>query len=87
MAFRMQSSVPDLMDVSKEPKHILDMYGAKPGDGSFASNCLLARRLAEKGVRFIHLYHRGWDHHGGVKTNVPKTPTLLIRVLLPLYRT
>ena len=66
MAFRMQASVPELMDVSKEPKHILDMYGAKPGDGSYASNCLLARRLAERGVRFIHLYHRGWDHHGGL---------------------
>ena len=67
MAFRMQASVPDLMDVSKEPKHVLDLYGAKPGDGSFASNCLLARRLAERGCRFIQLYHRGWDHHGGVK--------------------
>ncbi len=64
MAFRMQASVPELMDVSNEPKHILDMYGAKSGDGSFAANCLLARRLAERGVRFIHLYHRGWDHHG-----------------------
>ncbi len=64
MAFRMQTSVPELMDVSDEPQHILDMYGATPGDGSFASNCLLARRLAERGVRFIHLYHRGWDHHG-----------------------
>lgn len=64
MAFRMQVSVPELMDVSDEPQHILDMYGAQPGDGSFASNCLLARRLAERGVRFIHLYHRGWDHHG-----------------------
>jgi len=64
MAFQMQSSVPDLMDVSDEPQHILDMYGATPGDGSFGSNCLLARRLAERGVRFIHLYHRGWDHHG-----------------------
>ncbi len=64
MAFRMQTSVPELVDVSDEPKHILDMYGATPGDGSFASNCLLARRLAERGVRFIHLYHRGWDHHG-----------------------
>ena len=63
----MQASVPDLMDVSKEPKHVLDLYGAKPGDGSFASNCLLARRLAERGCRFIQLYHRGWDHHGGVK--------------------
>ena len=66
MAFRMQTSVPELTDISKEPKKILDMYGAKPGDGSFASNCLLARRLAERGVRFIHLYHRGWDHHGGL---------------------
>jgi len=66
MAFRMQMSVPELMDISDEPKHMLDMYGAKPGDGSFASNCLLARRLAERGSRFIHLYHRGWDHHGGL---------------------
>jgi hypothetical protein len=64
MAFRMQTSVPELMDVSDEPQHVVDMYGATPGDGSFASNCLLARRLAERGVRFIHLYHRGWDHHG-----------------------
>ena len=66
MAFRMQTSVPDLVDVNDEPQHVLDMYGAKPGDGSFASNCLLARRLAERGVRFIQLYHRGWDHHGGI---------------------
>lgn len=64
MAFRMQTSVPELMDISKEPQHVLDLYGAKPGDGSYASNCLLARRLAERGTRFIHLYHRGWDHHG-----------------------
>lgn len=64
MAFRMQTSVPELMDVSDESKSTLDMYGATPGDGSYASNCLLARRLAERGVRFIHLYHRGWDHHG-----------------------
>jgi hypothetical protein len=64
MAFRMQTSVPELADFSDEPAHVLEMYGAKPGDGSFASNCLLARRLAERGVRFIHLYHRGWDHHG-----------------------
>ena len=67
MAFRMQTSVPELVDVSDEPQQILDMYGAKPGDGSYASNCLLARRLAERGVRFIHLYHRGWDHHGGLQ--------------------
>jgi Protein of unknown function (DUF1501) len=70
MAFRMQSSVPDLVDMSKEPASVLDMYGAKPGDGSFASNCLLARKLAERGVRFIQLYHRDWDHHSGVKANV-----------------
>lgn len=67
LAFRMQTSVPELMDTAEEPQHVLDMYGAKPGDGSFASNCLLARRLAERGVRFIQLYHRDWDHHGGVK--------------------
>jgi len=67
LAFRMQASVPELMDVSKEPKKVLESYGANPGDGSFASNCLLARRLAERGVRFIQLYHRDWDHHGSVK--------------------
>jgi hypothetical protein len=70
MAFRMQASVPDLVDMSKEPASVLDLYGAKPGDGSFASNCLLARRLAERGVRFIQLYHRDWDHHGGVKDGI-----------------
>jgi hypothetical protein len=70
LAFRMQTSVPELMDISREPKDILDLYGAKPGDGSFASNCLLARRLAERGVRFIQLYHRDWDHHGNIKNDV-----------------
>ncbi len=70
MAFKMQSSVPDLVDMSKEPQAVLDAYGARPGDGSFASNCLLARRLAERGVRFIQLYHRDWDHHGAVKSGV-----------------
>jgi hypothetical protein len=64
MAFKMQASVPGLMDTSDEPQSVLDMYGTAGGDGSFAANCLLARRLAERGVRFIHLYHRGWDHHG-----------------------
>lgn len=68
MAFRMQSSVPDLTDMSKEPAHVLEMYGVKtPGDGTFASNCLLARRMAERGVRMIQLYHRAWDHHGGIE--------------------
>jgi len=70
MAFQMQASVPELVDASKEPQTILDLYGCKPGDGSFASNCLLARRLAERGVRFIQLYHKDWDHHGGVKDGV-----------------
>ena len=70
MAFKMQSSVPGLVDMSKESQATLDAYGAKPGDGSFASNCLLARRLAERGVRFIQLYHRDWDHHQGVKQGV-----------------
>ena len=70
MAFRMQSSVPDLIDMSKEPASVLEMYGAHPGDGSFASNCLLARRLAERGVRFIQLYHRDWDHHNNIKDNI-----------------
>ena len=71
MAFRMQASVPELTDMSREPQSILDMYGAKPGDGSFASNCLLARRLAERGVRFIQLYHRDWDHHNNIPANMP----------------
>ncbi|MCO6047075.1 DUF1501 domain-containing protein [Aeoliella sp. ICT_H6.2] len=63
MAFRMQTAVPELMDLSGEPQHVFDAYQATPGDGSFASNCIMARRLAERGVRFIQLYHRGWDHH------------------------
>ncbi|MCA1659392.1 MAG: DUF1501 domain-containing protein, partial [Verrucomicrobiaceae bacterium] len=70
MAFKMQTSVPELMDSEGEPPHILDLYGCKPGDGSFAANCLLARRLAERGGRFIQLYHKDWDHHGGVKEGV-----------------
>ncbi|MEZ6129969.1 MAG: DUF1501 domain-containing protein [Planctomycetaceae bacterium] len=72
-AFRMQSSVPELMDMSKEPKNVLDMYGTQGADGSFAANCLLARRLVERGVRFVQLYHRAWDHHGGVKKAIEGT--------------
>lgn len=79
LAFKMQASVPELVDLSGEPQSTLDMYGAKPGDGSFASNCLLARRMAERGVRFIQLYHRGWDHHGGVKNGVSTTSKLVDR--------
>jgi len=70
MAFQMQASVPELMDTASEPASIRSLYGCKPGDGSFASNCLLARRLAERGVRFIQLYHKDWDHHGEVKQGV-----------------
>src|SRR5581483_6445534 len=64
MAYRMQTSVPELTDISKEPKSIHEMYGTEPGKASFANNCLLARRLVERGVRFVQLYHRGWDNHG-----------------------
>jgi len=67
LAFKMQISVPGLTDLSGESPATLERYGCVPGDGSFASNCLLARRLAERGVRFIQLYHRGWDHHGGIE--------------------
>jgi len=65
MAYRMQSSAPDLMDISGESKATLDLYGAKPGASSFANNCLLARRMVERGVRFVQMYHTDWDHHGG----------------------
>lgn len=68
LAFKMQTSVPELMDFKSESQEMLDLYGVKkPGDGSFASNCLLARRLAERGVRMIQLYHRAWDHHGDLE--------------------
>ena len=64
LAFRMQTSVPDVMDISREPQKVLDDYGAKPGEASFANNCLLARRLLEQGVRFVQLFDWGWDFHG-----------------------
>jgi hypothetical protein len=73
MAFRMQASVPDLTDLSKEPEHVFKLYGddaKKPG--TFAANCLLARRLAERGVRFIQLFHRDWDHHAALPEGLPK---------------
>src|SRR5262245_60420611 len=72
MAFRMQTSVPELMDVSKEPKHVLDLYGPdvhKPG--TFAASCLLARRLVERNVRFTHIFHREWDHHFNIAGDLP----------------
>lgn len=72
MAFRMQVSVPDLADTSDEPEHVFEMYGEEARQpGTFAANCLLARRLAERDVRFIQLYHRGWDHHNGLDKNLP----------------
>lgn len=73
MAFRMQTSVPELTDLSKESAETIEMYGPnakKPG--TFAANCLLARRLVERGVRFVQLYHRGWDNHGSLPSNIPK---------------
>ncbi len=73
MAFRMQTSVPDLTDVADEPKRTFDLYGPDANvPGTHAANCLLARRLAERGVRFVQIYHRGWDHHGGLPQRHPK---------------
>ncbi len=72
MAFKMQTSVPDVVDVTTEPDYIFNLYGQDSRiPGTFAANCLLARRLAEKGVKFIQLYHQGWDHHGGLPQNIP----------------
>lgn len=72
MAFRMQDSAPELMDLGKEPAHILEMYGAEPGKPSFANNCLYARRLLERGVRFVQLYHEAWDQHGNLVKDLKK---------------
>jgi len=72
MAFRMQAVAPDLMDIAKEPKETLELYGAEPGKASFANNCLLARRLVEKGVRFVQLYHEAWDQHGNLVKDLQK---------------
>jgi len=72
MAYRMQTSAPDLMDIGKEPKNILDMYGAEPGKASFANNCLLARRLVERGVRFVQLFHEAWDQHGNLTADLKR---------------
>ncbi len=71
MAYRMQTSVPELMDVANETQETLDLYGVEPGKSSFAANCLLARRLVERGVRLIELYDADWDHHGGLTTRLP----------------
>ena len=71
MAFRMQTSVPEVTDMSDEPEHVFDLYGPDSKiPGTYAANCLMARRLAEKGVKFIQLYHRGWDHHDNLPDNI-----------------
>jgi uncharacterized protein (DUF1501 family) len=70
MAYRMQASAPELMDLSKEPKQILEMYGAEPGKPSFANDALLARRMVERGVRFVQIYHEAWDQHGNLTKDI-----------------
>ena len=72
MAYHMQASAPELMDLSEEPQEILDLYGAEPGGASFANNCLLARRLVERGVRFVQLFHEAWDQHGNLTKDIKK---------------
>jgi len=72
MAFRMQTSVPELMDISREPKSTLELYGAQPGKASFANNCLLARRMIERGVRMVQLYDADWDHHADLGARLPR---------------
>ena len=72
MAYRMQTSAPEIMDISREPGHILDLYGAEPGKLSYANNCLLARRLIERGVRFVQLFHEAWDQHGNLTKDLKK---------------
>ncbi len=72
MAFRMQTSAPELMDITAEPESVLEMYGAEPGRPSFANNCLLARRLVERGVRFVQLFHEAWDQHGNLVEDIQK---------------
>jgi uncharacterized protein (DUF1501 family) len=86
MAYRMQTSVPELMDISKENRATLEMYGAEPGKSSYANNCLLARRLAERGVRFIQLYHRGWDHHNNLPADIAKTAKAVDQASAALVR-
>ena len=70
LAFKMQSSAPELMDLTREPQHILDLYGVKPGENSFASACLLARRMSEQGVRFVQIFHEAWDHHSNLQNGL-----------------
>jgi hypothetical protein len=86
MAFQMQASVPELVEIRHETADTLELYGCQPGDGSFASNCLLARRLAERGTRFIQLYHRDWDHHSVLKEELPLRAKEVDRACAALIR-
>ena len=90
LAYRMQTSAPNLMDLSGESRETLELYGAKPGAASFANNCLLARRLIERGVRFVNLYHEGWDHHsdvaGGLKNQCGQTDRASAALVMDLKR-
>ncbi len=83
MAFRMQASVPELADLSSEPQHIHESYGTEPGKKTFANNCLLARRLIERGVRFVQLNHGEWDLHGGPRVNIPRDCPRLCKETMP----
>ena len=86
MAYRMQSSVPDLMDIKQESKSTIEEYGAKPGGAGFANNCLLARRMVERGVRFVQLFDQGWDHHGGVFNSLPGKAKLVDQPITALLK-
>jgi hypothetical protein len=86
LAYKMQTSAPDLMDISRESKETLDMYGAEPGKPSYANNCLLARRLVERGVRFVQLFHEAWDHHGGLVAGLKEQTAQTDRASAALVR-
>jgi len=86
MAYRMQSSVPELMNIESEPEAIHERYGTEPGKTSFANNCLLARRLVERGVRFVQLFDQGWDHHGNVFSALPKKAKQVDQPIAALIR-
>jgi hypothetical protein len=72
MAYRMQTSAPELMDIAREPRSVLELYGAEPGKPSFAATCLLARRLLERGVRFVQVFHESWDQHANLTNDLKK---------------
>lgn len=86
LAYRMQASVPELMDISRESEYTHEAYGTNPGENSFANNCLLARRLVERGVRFVQLYLRGWDMHDKINTHMPKMCKIIDRPVAALIR-